>query len=123
MKEMGLKEFIYVSTIIQTKVALLKMINPILTGILNVIGQVSMKGKLFHSSCVRIIRFLHKVLKLHELHFLRFLATIGCVIWDVGDCLSGGPDSLPGSIALTFKERVERYVVEGGEFPLPRPLL
>lgn len=26
---------------------------------------------------------------------------------------------MPGSNGLTFKERVERYAVEGGEFPLP----
>jgi SAM-dependent methyltransferase len=40
MKEMDLKEFIYVSTIMQTWIALLEMIKPILAGILNMIGQV-----------------------------------------------------------------------------------
>ena len=40
VKEMDSKEFIYVSTIMPTKITLLEMINSILICILNVIGQV-----------------------------------------------------------------------------------
>ncbi len=40
MKEMDSKEFIYVSTIMPTEITLLEIINPILTCILNMIGQV-----------------------------------------------------------------------------------
>ena len=39
-KEMDSKEFIYVSTIMPTEITLLEMFNPILTCILNMIGQV-----------------------------------------------------------------------------------
>ena len=81
------------------------------------------KGKPQHSSWVRLIIFLQESLNLRKMLFYHTLLTEGNENWSVGDS--------PGVVHrivtkqnesdLTVKERVERYVVEGGEFPLPWP--
>ncbi|CAF9914048.1 MAG: hypothetical protein ALECFALPRED_009218 [Alectoria fallacina] len=80
------------------------------------------KGKVHHSSWVKIILFLRESLNLHKMRFLDSLTNEGNENWRVREPViaydSGTP---PVREDLTFKSRVERYVVEGGEFPLPWP--
>ena len=79
-------------------------------------------GKPHHSSWIRLIIFLQQSLNLRKMYFRDCIGSEGTENWIVGD-----PDSWQRIVIkenesdLTVKERVERYVVEGGEFPLPRP--
>ena len=80
------------------------------------------KGKPHYSSWIRLIIFLQESLNLRKMHFCYALASEGIENWFAGD-----EDPVHTIVIkqnesdLTFKERVERYVVEGGEFPLPSP--
>ena len=87
------------------------------------------KGKRHHSSWIEFIIFLQESLNLHNIRFCNSLCTDGHENWSVGVT---DPDkspvvpvyrivTKPSESELTVKERVERYVVEGGEFPLPWP--
>lgn len=80
------------------------------------------KGKLHHSSWVGLILFLQESLNLHKMRFRDSLTNEGSENWRVRDCaISYSPGTSPMGENLTFKSRVERYVVDGGEFPLPWP--
>ena len=80
------------------------------------------KGKPHHSSWIRFIIFLRESLNLRRMYFLYNLVSEGVENWFVADA-----DPIHTIVVkidegyLTVKERVERYVVEGGEFPLPWP--
>ena len=79
------------------------------------------KGRLHHGSWVATILFLHDALKLSEVSFSGFFTNSGNENWRVrGSTAAVGQDPLPTT--ETFKERVQRYVVDGGDFPLPRPI-
>ena len=80
------------------------------------------KGKPHHSSWIRFIIFLRESLNLRKMYFRHNLVSEGVENWFLPD-----PNPVPTIVVkinkgeLTVKERVERYVVEGGEFPLPWP--
>ena len=77
------------------------------------------KGKVHHGSWVRIILFLRESL---NLHFHDSLTNEGNENWRVREAVVAYDSCTPPVREdLTFKNRVERYIVEGGEFPLPRP--
>lgn len=78
--------------------------------------------KLHRGSWVKMIQFFRQSLKLREMRFLRILSNEGNENWSIKTpteayWLSESSDR----DKVTIKERVERYVVEGGEFPLPWP--
>ena len=90
------------------------------------LSQMSIKpyelnGKLCHSSWVGMILFLHESLKLQEMEFRNYLTNEGNENWSIDEYPPEDTHLLPARKFLTFKERVERFVVDGGEFPLPRP--
>ena len=81
-----------------------------------------LRGKLHYSSWIRIIIFLQESLNLRKMCFRNILANERNENWSAGDStakLRRGEG--PSQDNLTIKDRVERYVVEGGEFPLPWP--
>ena len=79
------------------------------------------KGKPHYSSWIRLIIFLQESLNLRKMCFRYTLASGGVENW------SADADAVHRIVTkqnegdLTVKERVERYVVEGGDFPLPWP--
>ena len=77
------------------------------------------KGKPHHSSWIRFIIFLRESLNLRKMRFRYNLMSEGVENWFVADANPLYTIVVKGH--LTVKERVERYVVEGGEFPLPWP--
>ena len=80
------------------------------------------KGRLLYGSWVRVILFLRETLDLHRMHFRGYFTNQGYENWQVRDPWEPHHRDTPRvGGALTFQERVERYVVEGGEFPLPQP--
>ena len=80
------------------------------------------KGKPRHSSWIRFIIFLRESLNLRNMCFRHFLISEGDENFFVGDADDTHRIVIKRNEGdLTIKERVERYVVEGGEFPLPWP--
>ena len=80
------------------------------------------KGKPHHSSWIRFIIFLQESLNLRKMKFYNTLVGEGNENWSVGDADKKRRIVIKQNESdLTVKERVERYVVEGGEFPLPWP--
>ena len=80
------------------------------------------KGKPHHSSWINFIIFLQESLNLRKMYFCHSLVSEGDENWSVadGDEARRIAQKWYGG-GLTVKERVERYVVKGGEFPLPWP--
>lgn len=80
------------------------------------------KGKLHYSSWADVILFLRESLNLHDMRFKDYLVTEGCENWRIQEpvmaYVQGTP---PVRESLKFRNRVENYVLEGGEFPLPWP--
>ena len=80
------------------------------------------KGRFLYGSWVGVILFLRESLNLHRMHFRGYFTNQGYENWLVRDPWEPPYQDTPRvGGALTFQERVERYVVEGGEFPLPWP--
>ena len=80
-------------------------------------------GEIHHSSWVGFILFLRGFLNLHEMHFLNSLTNQGKENWNIIEpTLAACADTPPVREELSFRQRVERYVVDGGEFPLPWPI-
>ena len=82
-------------------------------------------GKLHHSSWVGFFCSFgsQESLNLHEVHFLNSLTDQGNENWNIVErTLTACADTPPVREDLSFKQRVERYVVDGGEFPLPWPI-
>ena len=81
-----------------------------------------LKGELHYSSWIRFIIFLQESLNLRKMRFRDVLANERKENWSVGDRMAElRRGKRPGQDQLTVKDRVERYVVEGGDFPLPWP--
>lgn len=77
------------------------------------------EGKLHHGSWFRMIRFFGESLNLHKMRLHRLLTE---EIWVFKDSIVAyGLSNLFGRDDTVFKQRVERYVVDGGDFPLPWP--
>ena len=80
-------------------------------------------GKVQHSSWVGFVRFLRESISLREMRFLHFLTNEGIENWMIIEpTVTVGADAPPVMEDLSLKQRVERYVVDGGEFPLPWPI-
>lgn len=81
-----------------------------------------LKGMLHHGSWIRMIRFFGESLNLHNIRFNRLLTNDGNEIWGIKDPMEAYGLSKPfGRENATIKQRVETYVVDGGDFPLPWP--
>ena len=80
------------------------------------------KGKPRSGSWIRLIIFLQESLNLRKMCFHSTLASGGVENWLATDAdMIRRIGTKQNASDLTVKERVERYVVEGGEFPLPWP--
>ena len=80
------------------------------------------KGKIHDSSWIGMIMFLRETLNLRDVHFHSLLCNGGNETWRIEkSTVEYGRSETPMEKSLTVKNRVEKYVVEGGEFPLPWP--
>lgn len=80
-------------------------------------------GKIHDSFWVGFILFLRESLNLHEMYFLNSLTNEGNENWNIVEpTLAAWADTPQVREDLSFKQRVERYVMNGGEFLLPLPI-
>lgn len=81
-----------------------------------------LEGKVHHGSWVVFFLFLHDALNLQEMRFQGLLSNQWNETWNILEpeiAFSFRPP--PPEHYITFKQRMERFVVEGGDFPLPWP--
>ena len=80
------------------------------------------QGIVRHGSWVRLILFLHDSLDLENICFQGRFTNQWNETWLAGDATTTcAPSTLSLQHCDTFMYRIERYVVEGGDFPLPWP--
>lgn len=80
------------------------------------------EGKLHQGSWIRMIRFFGESLNLNEIRFQRLLTNEDSSAWKLKDAWEAyGLCESFGSDRATIRQRLLRYVVSGGDFPLPLP--